>query len=218
MERSIAIVKDLLSKTQRNSESFREARFSLQNTPRTSEGFSPARLFYRRILRDPHLPQLQDNLDERAGRDSIQANKDKRKRRKNEEKKRLNTTPVELKPGMNMILQGAISKLWNIKGQVVSIRPGGQSAYIHVPEKNKTYLRNRRFIKVDMSLEYINEEDEDKEESLPALSVQQVRKVKKERTNNQSQSPTKTELSVKFSEFAFVGKRKVPIPTKLHDS
>ena len=106
VERSIGIVKDLLAKTQRSSESFREAWFALQNTPHTAEGFSPARLFYGRILRDPHLPQLEDDLDERVGRDTIQANKERRKRKKNEEKRRLNTSPVELKVGMNVILQG----------------------------------------------------------------------------------------------------------------
>ena len=74
-------------KSHRSGESFREVWFSLQNMPRTSEGFPPGRLFYGRILRDPHLPQLEDNLDERAGSDAIQAPKDKRKRKKNQDKK-----------------------------------------------------------------------------------------------------------------------------------
>ena len=173
-------------------------------------------MFYGRILRDPHLPQLEDNLDERIGRDIIQANKEKRKRKKNEERRRLNTTPVELKVGMHIILQGAISKLWNIKGQVVSIRPGGCSAYIHVPERNKTYLCNRRYIKVDRSLEYTDMEDDEQEESQVALTVQGQSKEKRERTNNQSQVPMR-KLSVSFCEFVLVGKRKVPVPIKLKD-
>ena len=68
IERSIGIVKDLLSKTLRSGESFRDAWFSLQNTPGSSEVLSHARLFYRRIVRDPKLPQLQDDLDEGACR------------------------------------------------------------------------------------------------------------------------------------------------------
>ena len=94
-------------------------------------------------MRDPQLPQLQDGLDEGAGRDSIQAARDKRKRKKNEDKKRLDTTPIELTVGMEVLLQGVKSKLWNIEGVVKEIRPGGHSAFIFVPEKDKTYLRNR---------------------------------------------------------------------------
>ena len=87
IERSIGIVKYLLSKTLKSGESFREAWFSLQNTPKKLRGISPAILFYGRILRDPKLPQLQDDLDEGAGRDAIQAARDKKKRKKNEDKK-----------------------------------------------------------------------------------------------------------------------------------
>ena len=75
-------------------------------------------------MRDPQLPQLQDDLDEGAGRDSIQASRDKRKRKKNKDKKRLDTTPIELTVGMEVLLQGVKSKLWNIQGVVTEIRTG----------------------------------------------------------------------------------------------
>ena len=71
------MVKGLLDKTLKTGESFREAFFALQNTLRTAEGLSPARLFYGRIVRSPKLPQLQDGQDERADRDIIQAKRDK---------------------------------------------------------------------------------------------------------------------------------------------
>ena len=83
----------------------------------------------------------------------------------------MDTAPVELKIGMNVLLQGVNSKLWNIQGVVKEIRAGGWSAYIYVPEKNKTYLRNIRFIKVDMSLEYMADKGTNEEESLLDLSV-----------------------------------------------
>merc|ERR1712059_166974 len=53
VERSIGIVKDLLAKTQRSSESFREAWFALQNTPHTAGGFSPARLLWEDLEGPP---------------------------------------------------------------------------------------------------------------------------------------------------------------------
>ena len=73
----------------------------------------------------------------------------KENERKMKTKKRLDTTPVELKIGMNVLLQGMNSKLWDIKGVVKEIRARGWLAYIYVPEKEKTYLRNGRYIRVD---------------------------------------------------------------------
>ena len=61
---------------------------------------------------------------------------------------------MELKVGMQVLLQGVNNKLWNIEGVVKEIRPGGQSAFVYVPTKDKTYLRNQHFIKVNNSLEY----------------------------------------------------------------
>ena len=117
---------------------------------------------------------------------------------------------------MHVILQGAHSKLWNIKGQVVSIHPGGCSAYIHVPEKDKTYLHNRRYIKIDRSLEYIGEEDDEQEESQITLTVQgQDREKTPKRINQPQDTMRKRRLS--FSEFVLVGKRQVPVPTKQVD-
>ena len=168
-------------------------------------------------MKVPKLPQLQENLDEGAGRDAIQATRDKRKKKKNEDRKRLDTTPVELKVGMEVLLQGVNSKLWNIQGVVKEIRAGGRSAYVYVPEKDKTYLRNRRFIKVNRSLEYIADEADHEENSYFALNVQQGKKVKKQ-APNQSQSSMRKRLSVTFSELCLVGSRQAPFPAKLQDS
>ena len=143
---------------------------------------------------------------------------EKRKKKKNEDRKRLDTTPVELKIGMDILLQGVNSKLWNIQGVVKEIRAGGRSAYIYVPEKDKTYLRNRRYIKVNRSLEYIADEADNEENSYLALNVQQGKKVKKKQAHNQSQPSTKKRLSVTFSELCLMGSRQAPIPAKLQDS
>ena len=39
--------------------------------------------------------------------------------------------------------------LWDIKGTVVSIRPGGRSCYVKTATSNRTYLHNRRLLCVD---------------------------------------------------------------------
>ena len=127
--------------------------------------------------------------------------REKRKRKRNEEKKRLDTSPVELKVGMEVLLQGVNNKLWNIEGVVKEVHPGSQSAFIYVPAKEKTYLRNRRFIKVNKSLEY----DQANFDSCLALNVQQKGKQAKKSILNQSKTPMRKEKLVSFNRLALMG-------------
>ena len=67
------------------------------------------------------LPQLIDGLDETAGGDAIHANRERRKKKMNENKNKVGTAPLELKEGMQVLLQGVNSKLWNIEGVIQSV-------------------------------------------------------------------------------------------------
>ena len=70
----------------------------------------------------------------------LQVDKETKKRNKNENKNRVDTKSLELRQGMNVLLQGVKSRLWNIEGIVKKIRLDRRSAYIYVPEKERTYL------------------------------------------------------------------------------
>jgi hypothetical protein len=86
-------------------------------------------------------------IDERlAGQDSrLDRIKDKEKRNKKITSQ--GYTPIILVLGQKVVLQDQKSRLWETKGKVQSIRPGGRSAYISTDKG--LYLRNRRFIKID---------------------------------------------------------------------
>ena len=177
------------------------------------------RLFHGRRVRNPHLPQLADGIDEQEGGAVIQANKQQKKRKRNEDKKKLDTVPLELKEGMEVLLQGIKTKLWNIEGVVKQVRPGGHSAFIYIPSKDKTYLMNRRFMKLNIALEY--EDDKSESNSCFALSVQRWRKQEENSMNpifNQSKihMRKKGDKTVSFSELALVGD--TPLISKTADS
>ena len=104
----MAIIKNLLDKTLRSDENFPRAWFCLQNTPHSSEGMSPAHLFYRRLVKNPLLHQLSDGYDETARGDALHANREKKKKKKNENKNSVDTNPLEVKVGMHVLLQGVI--------------------------------------------------------------------------------------------------------------
>ena len=60
----------------------------------------------------------------------------------------MNWTPIEIEIGQRVLLQDRTSKAYDIPGKVVRVRPGGRSAYIEA-NGGKTYLRNRRFFRID---------------------------------------------------------------------
>ena len=82
-----------------------------------------------------------------------------------------------------------------------------------MPEKDKTYLRNHRYIKIDRSLEYMGEEDNEEEESQITLTVQGQDREKTPKRINQPQGSTRRR-KLSFSEFVLFGKRQAPVPTK----
>ena len=117
------------------------------NTPRTAEGVSPAHIL---LGREPRVPGLLSILEDKdpilAGRNARVA-KDRIQRQRNTGS-HLNWTPIEIEIGQRVLLQDQTSKAYDIPGKVVGVRPGGRSAYIEA-NGGKTYLRNRRFFRID---------------------------------------------------------------------
>ena len=62
---------------------------------------------------------------------------------------RFDTSPLDLEIGLQVVMRNPKSNLWDIKGTVVSIRQGGRSCYVKTDSSNRTYLRNRRLLRVD---------------------------------------------------------------------
>ena len=66
---------------------------------------------------------------------------------------RLDTSPFKLTVGLKVLMHDTVTKWWEIPGEVVSIHPGGRSAYIKTESNNRTYLRNRRLLRVDTAIQ-----------------------------------------------------------------
>ena len=92
IECSIGIVKDLMDKAAREKVDFQDRWFSLQNTPRTLEGMSPAKLFYSMPVREPVLAEIPDGRGEQAAKDSILKEKEIKNNRHDNENQ-LNVNP-----------------------------------------------------------------------------------------------------------------------------
>ena len=69
----------------------------------------------------------------------------------------LNWVPLNLEPGLRIMLQCPRTKRFNIPGKVVQVREGGRSAWVDVGG-GKTYLRNRRYMRRDKA--YLPPEEE----------------------------------------------------------
>ena len=109
---------------------------------------SHARIFHNREIRIPELPKLEDGLDELACGEAINKGKLSQKERNNSKTERLDTLPFKLAVGLRVLMRDTVSKKWSIPGYVVSIRPGGRSAYVKTDNNNRVYLRNRRLLRI----------------------------------------------------------------------
>ena len=57
---------------------------------------------------------------------------------------------MDLAIGMKILLmRDSISKRWDIPAEVTQIRQGGRSAYVRSHGSERTYLRNRRLLRID---------------------------------------------------------------------
>ena len=130
----------------------------MQATPRGVGLLSPIRLFYYREPRTPSLPACSDLRDEAAAGGARNQNKFERKERANLKTERLDTSPMELEVGLKVIMRNSKTNRWDVKGEVISVRPGGRSCYVKTESSNRTYLRNRRLLRVDPTLQTVTEE------------------------------------------------------------
>ena len=69
----------------------------------------------------------------------------------------LNWAPLNLEPGLHIMLQCPRTKRYNIPGKIVQVREGGCSAWVDIGG-GKTYLCNRRFMRRDRA--YLPPEEE----------------------------------------------------------
>ena len=75
----------------------------------------------------------------------------------NKRTERLDTSPLDLEVGLRVLLRDRTSKQWEIPGTVVSVRPGGRSAYIKLENNGKTYLRNCTLLRIDTATQSVDE-------------------------------------------------------------
>ena len=117
-------VKGIFAKARMEGRSKEEGLFMLQTTPRAPGMLSPMRLFYGREPRIPELPGLVDLRDEAASACAKNQNKLDRKTRANTKTERLDTSPLDLEIGLQVVMRNPKTNLWDIKGTIVSIRQG----------------------------------------------------------------------------------------------
>ena len=116
------------------------------------------RLFHNREVQIPQLPALTDLRDEQACAGTVNQCKFEKKAKANQRVERLDTSPLELEVGLDVVMRDPISKCWDIPGTVVSIRPGGLLCYVKTAGSNRTYLRNRQLLWVDTAWQVTEEE------------------------------------------------------------
>ena len=130
----------------------------MQNLPRTSEGLSPARLFFQREVRSPMLYTPPCDKDEMAA--GLQRHHDRERNRdvRNARRGKGLESPLELYVGQKVFLQDEVKRghPFSIPGTVVSIRDSGRSGWVWCPGKARRFLRNRRKMRTMM-----DDEDED---------------------------------------------------------
>ena len=116
------------------------------------------RLFYCREPRIPNLPGCTDLWDEAAAGEARNQNKFERKERANLKTEHLDTSPLDLEVGLKVVMRNSKTNRWDVKGEVISIRAGGRSCYVKTSNSNRTYLRNRRLLRVDKTQQIVEEE------------------------------------------------------------
>ena len=129
-EAGVKQAKEIFKKVRMEGQSKEEALFMLQGTPRAPGMLSPMRLFHGREPRIPELPALTDLRDESAAACAMNQNKLDKKTRANLKTERFDTSPLDLEIGLQVVMRNPKSNLWDIKGTVVSVRPGGRSCYV----------------------------------------------------------------------------------------
>ena len=148
-EAGVKQAKGIFMKARMEGCSQEEALFMMQATPRAPGSLSPMRLFHGREVRIPQLPALSDLRDKAACASTLNQNKLDKKTWENLKVEQFDTSPMDLKIGLEVAMMNPKSNLWDIKGTVVNIQPGGRSCYVKTATSNRTYLCNRRLLHVN---------------------------------------------------------------------
>ena len=123
-----------------------EALAALRSCPSSVDGFSLARIFYRRDLHNPELPDINDGQDEELlGRERQVKKEEARLKRNSKVSKTLQRyTP---KVGDLVYLQDTKSLRWDIPATIQLVRPGGRYAYC-LTEDDTLYLHSNVHIRL----------------------------------------------------------------------
>ena len=165
-EKAVQETKKLLRKVKDEKGDWLLAFSELRNCP-TSQGPSPAQLFYSRQVRSCVLPELFQEVDvEKMMLDRRQQERDKRAERVTRYPSRV------FQRDEKVWMQSRDSHKWDIPGWIRGARPHGKS-FIVETDSGGLYLRNRKFIKS-------REEKEGKEKISNEGEVEQLSQEEKE--------------------------------------
>ena len=126
----------------------------LNDTPRISQTASPSFLHFRRQFRHAEFPALEvtkpDSFFEAQEEDRTKRREAKRESDNSRISSETSPAPMNLQVGLKVLLQDKKSKLFNIPGEIVKVK-SKRSAIIRNKETGNLMLRNRRFLREDLS-------------------------------------------------------------------
>ena len=139
-EKAVQEIKKLLQKVKEEKGDWQLSLSEMRNCP-TTQGPSPAQLFYSRQVRSCILPELfqEVNVEKMMV--------DRREQERNKRADRVTRYPAKVFDRDEQVwLQNRETKKWDIEGWIRGARPHGKS-FIVETETGGLYLRNRKFIK-----------------------------------------------------------------------
>ena len=149
-EASVKQVKYLIKKAVETNVDYRKLLLEWRNTPRADK-YSPAQLFLGRRQRTllPTLPGAGVTADKSYAEAARQGQKAKEKENFDKNTKPLPPFPV----GVLVMCQNPISKQWDPEdlAKVIEVRESGHSYKLQRESDDKTFVRNRRFLRLAQS-------------------------------------------------------------------
>ena len=145
-ESAVKAMKHLLAKSGGSWKAFRKGLIEWRNTPRCSDGFSPAQWALGRRQRSgcPALPNAYDRVTDQDFSKALTRREEvmeKVKKDFDKDRRSLSTLPVDTL----VVLQNFKTRRWERKGTIVERKPGRNTYVVEVEGRN--FLRNRRFLR-----------------------------------------------------------------------
>ena len=126
----------------------------LNDTPRGSQKASPTYLHFRRQFRHPNFPALEVTHPDEYFEEEQQSKSEEREGRRESSNSRVSTSNapslLQLEVGLKVLIQDKKSRKFNIPGEIVEIK-SERSAIVRNSETGNLMLRNRRFLRKDLS-------------------------------------------------------------------